>query len=126
MPSLVPLIFLLLPLVHSSCFHLSRFHRLFYFLALFSKDFLKYVLNGKISENGSWAWRHPRWHQDNTALAPSSLAPAPSPHVNGRRHYTICLYQKVAVDTLAFPEFGHQIYCAEFLFPVTLKCRHIY
>jgi hypothetical protein len=33
----------------------------------FSKDFLKYASDGKISENGIRAGRHPRWRQDNTA-----------------------------------------------------------
>jgi hypothetical protein len=31
------------------------------FLALFSKDFLKYVSDGKISGNRLRTWRHPRW-----------------------------------------------------------------
>jgi hypothetical protein len=39
----------------------------FIFLAPFSKDFLKYTPDGKISENGPKAWRHPRWRQGNTA-----------------------------------------------------------
>jgi hypothetical protein len=39
----------------------------FCFLVFFSKDFLKYVLNGKISENEPSVWRHPRWRQGKTA-----------------------------------------------------------
>jgi hypothetical protein len=39
------------------------FSRLFCFLALFSKDSLKYAPCGKISKNGPFSWRHSRRRQ---------------------------------------------------------------
>jgi hypothetical protein len=55
MTNLLSLINLLLAYVYYSI------TRLFCFLAIFLKDFLKYAPDGKISGNGPRAWRHQRW-----------------------------------------------------------------